>query len=131
MKTCYMFVFLVAISTTTALADIECHYCGLKDQCTIPFDDSSSTKVTCAIGCLKFDGKSNYDPDENKRSLVRGCGEEDMTACEPNKEWFESKGTLCHCTTDLCNSSQKKISSNLHYFMGLLFNIVCWCLVMN
>lgn len=119
-----IFVILVAISAT--LADIECFYCGLRKECTDPFDESTSETFTCSIGCMKFEG---LDSENLQIVLVRGCGGENKTFCEENKEWYGSKGKLCHCTTDLCNSketkndnSSQKMSSNL--LLGLISAIL-------
>ena len=51
---------------------IECHYCGPRKLCTLPYDEEKSERITCEKSCMKFDGKSETD---GKRVLVRSCGE--------------------------------------------------------
>ena len=38
---------------------------------------------------MKFDGNSQVD---NKRVLVRDCGEEDINLCSKNSTWFGATG---------------------------------------
>ena len=71
-------LFLLNVSMRSVEADIECHYCGMRDTCTLPYMQTSASKITCQDSCMKFDGK---DPN-GKRVVVRSCGKKNLTKCE-------------------------------------------------
>ena len=70
---------------------ILCHYCGINLKCPLPFDENKVETINCAKSCLKFDGNSEAD---NKRVLVRGCGEEDANICNKNSTYHGAKGRV-------------------------------------
>ena len=72
-------------------ASISCHYCGISLTCPLPFDENKVETINCAKSCLKFDGNSEAD---NKRVLVRGCGEEDANICNKNSTYHGAKGRV-------------------------------------
>jgi len=79
--------------------EIECHYCGMKDVCNLPYVINGAEKVNCKNSCMKFDGKDV----NGKRVIVRSCGEGRITECRSNEKWSTAEGTLCHCNTHDCN----------------------------
>jgi hypothetical protein len=104
MKVLLFGAFALLISVTFVTASIDCHYCGLRKLCGLPYAEDESERITCAKSCMKFDGYSEMD---NKRVIVRGCGEIDINKCEKNAAWFGAKGNLCLCNGFECNSSVK------------------------
>ena len=94
---------------------IDCHYCGIRKLCTLPYDDSFSEKISCAKSCMKFDGFA----EDGKRVLVRSCGFEDTNTCNKTIQWHGSKGEKCICNAENCNSSNSKYS-NLSIFAQLI-----------
>ena len=105
MKTFNVAIWLSALifcnSVYQALGKIDCHYCGIRKLCTLPYVDTSSEKITCDKSCMKFDGEA---PD-GKRVLVRSCGFEDTNICNKTTEWNGSRGEKCICNAENCNSS--------------------------
>ena len=99
---------------------IDCHYCGIRKLCTLPYDDSFSEKISCAKSCMKFDGFA----EDGKRVLVRSCGFEDTNICNKTTQWHGSKGEKCICNAENCNSSNSKYSnvSNIAQLITLLFS---------
>ena len=97
-------------------ANIDCHYCGLRKLCPLPYRDDEAEKVSCAKSCMKFDGYSETD---NKRVLIRSCGEEDVNRCSKNSTWFGARGEMCLCNAANCNSAQN-VSYNLSVFSCIL-----------
>ena len=87
-----------------SLADIECNYCGLRALCPLPYSDKVTERVTCAKSCMKFDGYSSTD---NKRVLIRDCGEVDINECKKNVSMWGAIGTSCLCNGPNCNSASQ------------------------
>lgn len=85
-------------------ANIECHDCGMRDTCTLPYVKTSASTLSCKDSCMKFDGK---DPD-GQRVVVRSCGRQKQTGCSTNVNWNGGVGELCYCNTVLCNISPTK-----------------------
>ena len=77
-------MFLLNVSMRVVEADIECHYCGMRDTCTLPYIQTSASKISCQDSCMKFDGK---DPN-GKRVVVRSCGKKNLTKCETEQKEF-------------------------------------------
>ena len=94
---------------------IDCHYCGIRKLCTLPYDDSFSEKISCAKSCMKFDGKSLMD---DRRVLVRTCGVEDINRCDKNVTYLGARGTFCVCNGINCNSG-----------IQLKFCCICFALI--
>ena len=42
--------------TIFSAGGIQCHYCGVKDLCELPYDPAEANYITCPKSCLKFDG---------------------------------------------------------------------------
>ena len=78
-----------AYAISVAYAKIDCHYCGIKELCTLPYSEKNPARVNCEKSCMKFDGYSLVD---NKRVLVRDCGEKDINLCSKNSTWFGATG---------------------------------------
>ncbi len=47
---------------------IQCHYCGLRQLCELPFVEERSEKFTCETACMKFDGYG-----VSGRVIIREC----------------------------------------------------------
>ena len=88
-------------------ATISCHYCGVRKLCPLPYRDIEAETVSCAKSCMKFDGYSETD---NKRVLIRSCGEEDVNRCSKNSTWFGARGEMCLCNAANCNSAPQNVS---------------------
>ena len=50
---CSLFVVL----TGFAEGKIECHYCGIRKLCTLPYDPKTAEFINCPVSCMKFDGQ--------------------------------------------------------------------------
>lgn len=99
-------LIIITLLLESSHADIECHYCGLRKICPLPYKHKAedNEKVYCKKSCMKFDGYSEVD---NRRVLVRSCGEDDINSCSKNATWFGAKGVLCQCNAANCNSSMR------------------------
>lgn len=108
-----------------AMADIRCHYCGMRQPCKIPYDVDITPEshphafINCTGSCVKFDG---VDKTTNTRVVVRKCGGPDAerAECKLDGEMFKTTGTLCTCMTTDCNSTQMTQGS----FSCILFAFV-------
>ena len=49
---------------------MDCYYCGIKDNCELPFDTDDGKIIKCDKSCVKFDGYAK----DGKRIVVRNCG---------------------------------------------------------
>ena len=49
---------------------VDCYYCGIKDNCELPFDTDDGKIIKCDKSCVKFDGYAK----DGKRIVVRNCG---------------------------------------------------------
>lgn len=107
-------VFLILVFLKLSSAAIECHYCGLRYLCPLPYDEDITERVTCEKSCMKFDGNSLID---NKRVIVRGCGEIDINKCSKNVTMTGAIGTQCLCNGVNCNSAPE-ISLNYMFMLG-------------
>ena len=105
---------IVYISVYQAFGKIDCHYCGIRKLCTLPYIDTSSEKITCDKSCMKFDGEA---PD-GKRVLVRSCGFEDTNICNKTTEWNGSRGEKCICNAENCNTA-----STINFSVGRIIQI--------
>ena len=101
---------------------IQCHYCGVKDLCQVPYYEDEAEFITCPVSCMTFQGSDEH-PDNviqwgltniffrfsksGQKIIVRDCGFFEADECTANKmyENTDAKGTLCHCLTDKCNSA--------------------------
>merc|ERR1712156_615111 len=84
---------------------LQCHYCGVKDLCKIPYYEDEAEFITCPVSCMTFQGFSK----SGQKVIVRDCGFFEADECTANKEYENTgaTGTLCHCLTDDCNSAEK------------------------
>ena len=59
-------------SETNVINDdsVNCYYCGIKDNCELPFDTDDGKIIKCDKSCVKFDGYAR----DGKRIVVRNCG---------------------------------------------------------
>ena len=108
---------IFCISVDQTLGKIDCHYCGIRKLCTLPYVDTSSEKITCAQSCMKFDGEA---PD-GKRVLVRSCGFEDTNICNKTTEWNGSRGEKCICNAENCNTAN---TINAHVLKIIQISII-------
>ena len=107
-KTSILFSALIlCMCVYQTFGKIDCHYCGIRKLCTLPYVDTSSEKISCDKSCMKFDG----DAPDGKRVLVRSCGFEDTNICNKTTEWNGSKGEKCICNAANCNSASTIDSS--------------------
>lgn len=111
----HLIIILALISL--AKANIECHYCGLRQLCPLPYDEDKTERISCAKSCMKFDGYSDMD---NRRVLVRGCGAEDLNRCSKNSTWFGAKGEMCICNAQECNNAHVTKPHTLLIMMAFL-----------
>ena len=99
---------------------IECHYCGIRKLCTLPYDDTFSEKISCAKSCMKFDGQA----EDGKRVLVRSCGVEDTNICNKTTTWHGSKGEKCICNAANCNGVTKTYANIYHVIPTAAFLLI-------
>lgn len=117
-----LILIFISISIISIEASITCRYCGISLTCPLPFDENKVETITCAKSCLKFDGNSESD---NKRVLVRGCGEEDANICNKNSTYHGAKGTTCVCNASHCNGgSDLKANFKLLVPLFVIFSLV-------
>ena len=112
----YMLVVFLAFSSIpktleyTPVQDTqkECYYCGLVDNCEMPYDTEEGKKISCEKSCLKFDGNAK----DGKRVVVRTCGYFMANECVEGAHYEDPDtiGTICHCLDDNCNSADHVIS---------------------
>ena len=59
-------------SETNVINDdsVNCYYCGIKDNCELPYDTDDGKIIKCDKSCVKFDGYAR----DGKRIVVRNCG---------------------------------------------------------
>ena len=100
-----------------AKASIECHYCGLRALCPLPYKEEETERIPCAKSCMKFDGYSEVD---NKRVLIRSCGEEDVNRCGKNSTWFGARGEMCLCNAANCNTASMSVSFSGYSIIGCI-----------
>ena len=114
---------------------IQCHYCGVKDLCQVPYYEDEAEFITCPVSCMTFQGSDEHCnivmwgltnilfrfSKAGQKIIVRDCGFFEADECTPNKmyENTDAKGTLCHCLTDKCNSSL-----SLRSFSFLTFSLL-------
>merc|ERR1711936_253427 len=94
--------------TLTGVEGLQCHYCGVKDLCEVPYYEDEAEFITCPVSCMTFQGFSK----SGQKIIVRDCGFFEADECTANKiyENTDAKGTLCHCLSDECNSAEKMSS---------------------
>lgn len=95
---------ILYFSVKQVSGDIECHYCGIRKLCTLPYEKEFSEKITCTKSCMKFDGNA----EDGKRVLVRSCGVEDTNVCNKTTNWHGSTGEKCICNAANCNGATAK-----------------------
>ena len=103
LKKIVLSILVLYLSIYQVSGIIECHYCGIRKLCSLPYDDTFSEKISCAKSCMKFDGKA----EDGKRVLVRSCGVEDTNICNKTTTWHGSKGEKCICNAANCNGATK------------------------
>ena len=107
----------------TCTGGLQCHYCGIKDLCALPYDSLEAELITCPKSCLKFDGYA-----EGQRVIVRDCAESEVDECSVEPQQYantRAMGTLCTCMGDKCNSAQ---TTHLHTLLGLLISLLTFFL---
>ena len=110
-----MILFQQLAVISSVASGMECHYCGIRGICTLPYvAEKSGTveKINCTHSCMKFDGKDG----NGKRVVVRSCGKKNLTNCKLNENWNGAFGELCYCNKQLCNAASKNGRSS---FMSL------------
>lgn len=88
---------------------ITCQYCGIIDNCQLPYDKEEGKVIECDKSCMKFDGLAK----DGKRIIVRDCGFFLTDECIDGHA-FENEdtlGMLCHCTQPNCNLGAKMSAS--------------------
>ena len=61
MKSILFHLLLCSSIILTVYAKIDCHYCGIKKLCPLPYskkEQDKTERVHCETSCLKFDGYS-------------------------------------------------------------------------
>ena len=119
MKVTRIFVCLMGIQVVGA--NIQCHYCGENKLCPLPYNEKITERVFCAKSCMKFDGNSLVD---DKRVLVRSCGDKDINQCDKNVTFLGARGTLCLCNGINCNSGIS-LTSNVAVMVLYISLIKC------
>ena len=118
---------IVYLSINHVSGEIDCHYCGIRKLCTLPYDEEFAEKITCKKSCMKFDGNA----DDGKRVLVRSCGVEDTNICNKTTNWHGSKGEKCICNAENCNSAMsnyftlKEIIQNITSSFLIICVFIC------
>ena len=117
------FVLGVSAETVVNKGPLQCYYCGITDNCRIPYDvtpESGAKNISCDKSCVKFDGTAR----DGKRVIVRNCGYFKANECVEGA-YFEDPdtiGTICHCLEDKCNHSDyMKLNSLLFLGIYLLY----------
>ena len=113
-------VLVLYLSIYQVSGIIECHYCGIRKLCTLPYDDTFSEKISCAKSCMKFDGQA----EDGKRVLVRSCGVEDTNICNKTTTWHGSKGEKCICNAANCNGVTKTYANIYHVIPTAAFLLI-------
>merc|ERR1719270_112260 len=98
---------------------MDCYYCGIKDNCELPFDKDDGKIIKCDKSCVKFDGFAK----DGKRIVVRNCGYFTADECIDGiyYEDEDTIGTTCHCLQDKCNSA---ISSNVSWLLIIMTKVI-------
>ena len=94
---------------------LQCHYCGIKDLCKLPYDSLEAELITCPKSCLKFDGYAN-----GQRVIVRDCADTELDECSEEPQQYantRATGTLCTCIGDKCNTA---VTTSLTSALGAL-----------
>ena len=111
-----MVTMLFKLTVESVHADIECHYCGMRDTCNLPYVATGASKINCTESCMKFDGKDG----NGKRVVVRSCGKKNLTNCKINANWNKAVGELCYCNKHNCNVASKSEKINIMtYFLSI------------
>ena len=104
---CFLFLTMTrvviqgSVQSGESYADVNCYYCGIADNCEIPYYKDEGALIKCDKSCLKFDGYAR----DGKRIVVRNCGYFYADECVEGS-FFEDEttiGTICHCLEDSCN----------------------------
>lgn len=117
-----MILFQQLTISTSVEAGIECHYCGMRGICTLPYVAEKSgavEKIRCTHSCMKFDGKDG----NGKRVVVRSCGKKNLTNCKINENWNGAFGELCYCNKQLCNTASENETSSIMILFISIFTI--------
>ena len=113
-------IFFKLLNLTPVEGKIECHYCGIKDTCTLPYVISQESKIECDDSCMKFDGK---EPG-GKRVVVRSCGSQNSSKCFYGENWNKAIGEICYCKTMNCNFATTTNSIDLLFILMVVFIVV-------
>jgi hypothetical protein len=95
---------------------VDCYYCGIEDNCELPFDKDNGKIIKCEKACIKFDGYAK----DGKRIVVRNCGYFTGDECLDGiyYEDEDTIGTTCHCHQDKCNSAP--VLYNIYSFIFII-----------
>ena len=99
-------------------AGLKCHYCGIEDLCSLPYETLEANYITCPNSCMKFDGSA-----DGKKVIIRGCGSQEVDACGEEPEQYantRAMGTLCTCMSDKCN-----LATGPGLSVSLTLGIIC------
>ena len=94
---------------------LQCHYCGIKSLCKLPYDSLEAELITCPKSCLKFDGYA-----DGQRVIVRDCADSELDECSEEPQQYantRATGTLCTCIGDKCNTA---VTTSLTSALGAL-----------
>ena len=120
LKWIVMAAILFKLTIESVNADIECHYCGMRDTCTLPYVETWASKINCTHSCMKFDGINGA----GKRVVVRSCGKKNLTICKINENWNGGIGELCFCNKQQCNLASKIEKINIMISFLSMFTLM-------
>ena len=101
-----LLALLSAWLVTVAEGAIDCHYCGPRQLCQLPYDTKlfHVQKVKCEKACMKFDGER-----DGNRVVIRDCAQpehyDNMNTCVDDFDYHGAKGQLCPCNAPDCNTA--------------------------
>ena len=113
-------VLILYFSVKQISAEIECHSCGIRKLCSLPYNADYAETITCKKACMKFDGYA----EDGKRVLVRTCGLEDTNACNKTTEWHGSKGVTCICNAANCNIANSNYFTLKQIFHNITISLL-------
>ena len=96
-----MLLLLIVAASLVVESTIECHSCGIRKKCSLPYDPTKAAWITCPVSCMKFDGQR-----WGQRINYRGCGnifgdKIDANVCNETAEWFGAKGKTTHLDIEM------------------------------
>ena len=116
--------YFVLLSLFIFSAGLKCHYCGIEDLCSLPYDTLEANYITCPNSCMKFDGEA-----DGKKVIIRGCGSQEVDVCGEEPEQYantRAMGTLCTCMGDKCNTGTRGAGASVSLMLGILGLLKMW-----